>query len=97
MITFSVTETNLGAGPSGPYFTAYSSNGVGFCFPSRPGLAGGASATFTDVCTLNNGPCCSPGAWTIPFFAFVDTASAIVETKEANNQSQTIVQPAQCP
>jgi hypothetical protein len=98
LIIFNVTETNLGAGPSGPYFAAYSSNGVGFCFPQRPGLAAGASATFTDFCTLNNGPCtCFPATYTIPFFAFVDAASAIAETNEANNQSQTIIQPAQCP
>jgi hypothetical protein len=98
-IVFNVTETNLGVSATGPYHTFHFSNGVAFCFPARPSLAAGASATFTDTCTLNNGPCnCPiPTSWTIPFFGVVDALNEVPERNESNNQGPTLVQPAQCP
>ena len=96
-IIFNVTETNLGAGPAAPYLTYHFSNGVAFCARSRPALAAGASASFTDICSLNNGPCECSATYTIPFFGLVDSLNAVAETNEANNQSQTVIQPAQCP
>lgn len=97
-IIFNVTETNTGSTQTGPYTTYHFSNGVAFCAKQRPGLAPLSSATFTDVCTLWNGPCdCSPGTYTIPFFGFVDSLGVVNESNEGNNISPTVVQPAACP
>jgi hypothetical protein len=98
-IVIQITETNSGAGPAGPYVTAHTSNGVGFCFQFRPGLAAGTSATFTDVCNLNNGSCpCAPiMTYTIPFHGQIDAGSQVSETNEGNNLSVFLNHPAQCP
>jgi hypothetical protein len=97
-IVFNITETNTGAGPSGPYFTHHFSQGFAFCGRSRPGLAAGASATFTDSCSFNGGPCdCSPGTFPNPLFARVDATGQVAETNEANNQGPTVVKTQQCP
>ena len=99
LITFNVTETNLGSAPTGSYLVYYFAHGAPLCAKQRPNLPPGASASFTDTCNINNGSCadCGPGTFTIPFFGFLDPLNQIVELNEANNQSQTVVQPAQCP
>ena len=97
-IVFSITETNNGLGPAGPYTTYHFSQGVAFCARQRPGLAAGASVTYTDSCSLNGGPCdCQPGSFPNPFFSRVDALGTVTETNEGNNQSPTIVKTHQCP
>jgi subtilase family serine protease len=96
-ITFNITETNLGNAPSGPYVTGHSVNGSPLCGFNRPSLPPGASATFTDVCPMWNGPCCNPGSWTLPFFGTVDATGVVAESNESNNQGPTVIQPAVCP
>ena len=98
-ITFSITETNLGNAPSGPYLTGHSVNGSPLCGFNRPSLPPGASATFTDVCPMWNGPCdcIPPTTYTLSFFGFVDATFVVAETNESNNQGPTVTQPAACP
>lgn len=97
-IAITITESNIGTGPSGPYTTYHYSNGVAFCARSRPSLAAGATATYNDSCNLWNGPCdCIPTSYTIPFFARVDALGAVAESNEGNNQGPTVIKNAQCP
>ena len=97
-IVFTVTEKNNGPGLAPAYTTHHFANGVAFCGRSRPALAAGASATYTDACSFYGGPCdCGGGSQPLNLFERVDALNVVTETNEANNQSITVTKTWTCP